>query len=323
MNPSVSIIIPTYNHGHFVVFAVESALAQTCKNTEVLVIDDGSTDNTREVLTPFGDRITVIHQENRGLSAARNAGIRTARGAFIALLDADDLWLPEKLDAQMKVFAEYPDTGLVSCGNVSVDDQGREVSSGWIRGSAHFRFRHVLSGNCVSGGSNAVIRRTCFETVGLFDETLRSSEDWDMWLRIARQYPVRFVPQVLTKIRVSPNSMSAAKNADIMLSNELRVLGKLFADPTAKVSAYDRGMAYASRYVAAAKAYREAGNRRAGGLYLRKAFRANPVHFLLRRSFCGLAIRIVLGRAEGKPEFETGDLSQREKGQEGEVKRKT
>jgi glycosyltransferase involved in cell wall biosynthesis len=296
MNPKVSIIIPTYNHAYFVGFAVESALAQTFTNTEVLVVDDGSVDNTRDFLAAYAGRITYIYQENRGLSAARNTGIRVACGEYIALLDADDMWVPEKLAVQMRLFDENPAAGVVSCGNVSVDNQGREVSAASTRGSGQFQFRRLLLGNCVSGGSNAVVKRSCFDAVGLFDESLRSSEDWDMWLRIARRYPVLFAPQVLTKIRVNASSMSAEKNADTMLANELRVLGKLFSDPTARVNAHDRGMAYAHRFVAAAWAHFKVGNRREAHTYIRKAFLANPVHFVLRKGFLWLAIRIVFGR---------------------------
>ena len=292
----VSIVIPTYNHGRFVVAAVESALAQSYASTEVLVVDDGSTDNTRDVLAAFAGRISYVYQENRGLSAARNTGIRTAQGEFIALLDADDMWVPEKLHVQMRVFADYPDTGLVSCGSDFIDDQGQEVSLDSSRGFDRFRFRRLLQGNCVSGGSNAVVKRLCFDAVGLFDERLRSSEDWDMWLRIAKRYPVRCAPQMLTKVRVSTNSMSAEKNADTMLVNELRVLDKLFSDQTTNVNVYDRGMAYAHRYVAAAWAYHKVGNWSDARVYIGKAFLANPVHFMLRKGFFGLALRIVMGR---------------------------
>jgi glycosyltransferase involved in cell wall biosynthesis len=296
----VSVVISTFNHGHFVASAVESALAQSYLNTEVLVVDDGSTDNTREVLDAFAGRISYIYQENRGLSAARNTGIRAARGEFIALLDADDMWVPEKLEAQRAVFADHPDTGIVSCGHVLIDDTGREVSLGSSWGSGGFRFRRLLQGNCVSGGSNAVVKRLCFDAVGLFDESLRSSEDWDMWLRIAGRYQVRFTSQILTRIRISANSMCGARNADTMLANDLRVLGKLFSDPTVKVNAYDRGMAYAFRYVSAAWSYYKVGNRRKANFYIRRAFLANPLYFLLRRGFCALAVQIAMGVGRGK-----------------------
>jgi glycosyltransferase involved in cell wall biosynthesis len=290
----VSVIIPSYNHGHFVTFAVESALAQTYKDTEIVVVDDGSTDNTREVLAPYMGRIKYIYQENRGLSAARNTGIRAASGDFIALLDADDMWVPEKLALQMKIFSDYPDTGLVSCGNVPIDGGGQQVAPGTARGTGRLRFRDLLWGNCVAGGSNAVIRRGCFNEVGLFDENLRSSEDWDMWLRIAWRYPVRFASQILMKVRVSADSMSAAKNADTMLVNDLRVLRKLFADPETKVNAYDRGRAYAHRYGAAAWARYNVGSQREAYTYIRKAFLANPLHFVLQKGLPGLAVRIAI-----------------------------
>ena len=308
MNPLISIIIPTYNHARFVVFAVESALAQTYADREVIVVDDGSTDNTREVLSSYTDRIRYIHQENRGLSAARNAGIRAAQGAFIAILDADDVWLPGKLDAQMRVFRQYPETGAVSCIGEVVDDRsrgqraegrGRDLSSATGALSRICKVGELLCGNQFSGGSYGVVRRECFDKVGLFDEELRSSEDWDMWLRIGCRWPLRIVTQVLASVRVSGDSMSAAKNADRMLANDLRVLDKLFADPETKVNAYDRGVAYAYRYVAAAWAHHQVGNQVKAREYILKAFLANPMGFVLRRGFCGLAVRIALGKGSG------------------------
>lgn len=292
----VSVIIPTYNHARYVALAVESALAQTYRNIEVLVVDDGSTDNTRKLLAPYAGRIIYLYQENQGLSAARNAGIRASCGEYIALLDADDIWLQEKLELQMKIFADYPDTGLVSCGNVPIDSAGKQLAPGTARGKDRLRFRDLLWGNCVSGGSNAVVKRACFDEVGLFDESLRSAEDWDMWLRIALRYPVRYSSQILIKVRFSADSMSAAKNSRVMLENELRVLEKLFANSLLINKSYYRGMAYAHRYVDAARAHYGIGNRTESYAYIRSAFRANPVCIISRWSFCGLAARIILSR---------------------------
>src|SRR6516165_447182 len=118
MNDLVSVVIPTYNYRHFVTDAVASALEQTYQPVEVLVVDDGSRDDTRARLTPYLDRIRYIYQENQGLSAARNTGIRAAKGVWIALLDSDDAWHPRKLETQMEFIRQHPDIGVLGSDSI-------------------------------------------------------------------------------------------------------------------------------------------------------------------------------------------------------------
>ena len=226
--PLVSVIIPTYNYGRFVTEAVESVLAQVLPDGqaytdyEIIVVDDGSTDDTRERLAPYLDRIRYIYQENRGLSAARNTGIKAARGNFIAFLDSDDLWLPEKLAVQAPVLERDPEVGLLGCAAVGYDEAhqrqaSREISAEELVVSARF------------GPGSVVARRECFETCGLFDEELRSAEDRDMWIRIARRWRIVKLSQPLWEYRIHTGSMSF--NIEKMKENQVRLLRKTFAYP--------------------------------------------------------------------------------------------
>jgi glycosyltransferase involved in cell wall biosynthesis len=228
MNPAfVSVVIPTYNYGHFVVEAVESVLAQTYRDLEIIVVDDGSTDDTRKRLEPFMDRIRYIHQQNQGLSTARNAGIHAAKGEWIAFLDSDDLWHPRKLEVQMPYLAEHPDVALLATDSVT------DLSGGWPEIAVDFdppaeRIRLEDIVICSQFGvCSVVVRRECFEKSGLFDTELRSAEDRDMWIRIACHYPVAKLQVPLWWYRKHISSMSFV--ADRMITNQRKVLQKTFA----------------------------------------------------------------------------------------------
>ena len=180
--PLVSAVIPTYNYAQYLPEAVESALAQTYPNMEVIVVDDGSTDRTRECLAPYRERIAYIYQPNRGLSAARNTGIAAARGEWIALLDSDDTWHPEKTALQLRAAEGMDHLALV--GSPPADRMPEHLAPPVVR---VLEVRDFLL-NVPLGPSSALIRRRCLEDVGLFDESLTSVEDRDMWLRLSARF---------------------------------------------------------------------------------------------------------------------------------------
>src|SRR5688572_4229057 len=186
MTPKVSVIIASYNYGRFVGQAIRSVLDQTWRDREVIVVDDGSTDDTAAVVRTFGDSVRAIHQANRGLSGARNTGLRAASGQYVACLDSDDLWLPDKLARQVAVLDARPDVGLVYADAVYFDD-----ASGTSLGRHGERYRHAdghVTADLITRGNfipspTPLFRRAAVDVVGDFDETLRHSEDWDMWIR--------------------------------------------------------------------------------------------------------------------------------------------
>lgn len=199
---SVSVVIPCYNSARFVTDAVDSVLAQTIPAREVLVIDDGSSDHPEEVLARYGDRIRVIKQKNAGVSAARNRGIREAKGELIAFLDADDRWLPHKLARQIEYFAAHPEVALVHTdlliwhsekGETSYEPKGRER----YQGNCYEKFFF----ECRISPSTVIARKKCLQDVGGFDERVTAAEDLDLWLRLARRWPFGFVDEPLKLYR--------------------------------------------------------------------------------------------------------------------------
>lgn len=185
----ISVIIPTYNRADMVCEAVDSVLAQDYSPFELIVVDDGSTDDTPKRLAAYGDKIRVLAQDNRGVSAARNAGIRMAQGRYLAFLDSDDLWEKQKLSCQMDFFKANPD--ILIC-------QSEEI---WIRKGKRvnpMNKHKKLSGMlfepylhlCLVSPSAVMIKRELLDEVGLFDESLPACEDYDLWLRISCRYPM-------------------------------------------------------------------------------------------------------------------------------------
>ncbi len=194
--PLVSVIIPTYNRDWIVAEAIDSVLAQDFSDYELLVVDDGSEDRTAEILAAYGDNITVLHQSNKGVSAARNCGIAAAAGRLIAFLDSDDLWLPQKLSTQVKFFSDHPDAVI------------NQTEERWIRNGVrvnpkkrHLKFSGMIFERslalCLVSPSAVMIKKSLFDTVGVFDEDLPACEDYDLWLRISCRYPVHLIETAL------------------------------------------------------------------------------------------------------------------------------
>ena len=233
MSDLVSAIIPTYNYGRFVARAIESVLQQTHGRVECVVVDDGSTDDTSAVLEPFRDRIRAISQPNSGLSAARNTGIQAASGQFIALLDADDYWLPRKIELQVSLLAERPDVGAVGCGRRHVTAEGkvtaeivaRDSTGRWEDDVRAVALRRLWVGG---SGSGLLARREVFDSVGLFDTSLKAAEDWDMWLRIVSRFPIANVPDLLVDIQ--QHGTGVFRNPTRMEENQFKVYEKAVAE---------------------------------------------------------------------------------------------
>jgi glycosyltransferase involved in cell wall biosynthesis len=194
--PRVSAIIPTYNRKAFVLEAVGSILEQTYGDYELIVVDDGSGDGTGEALKQYGGQLRYAYQDNQGVSVARNHGLELAEGEFIAFLDSDDLWLPEKLGVQVAFMDEHPEAQICYTDEI------------WIRRGVRVnpRKKHAkYSGEiypqclslCIISPSSALMRRGLFEQVGTFDPRFPVCEDYDLWLRVASRFPVFFIPRKL------------------------------------------------------------------------------------------------------------------------------
>src|SRR6266545_6495779 len=185
--PLVSVVTPAYNVAWCIARAIDSVLAQDFRARELIIVNDGSTDDTRAVLEAYGDAITVIHQDNRGMSAARNVGIKNAHGTYVAFLDADDWWLPGKLSRQVELMQSRPEIGFCSTSARVEDGDGRLLNH-WRcpNGSTEILATLFAQNAAIAGGCSAVIvRKKLFDRVGLFDETLGGFEDPDLWMRLA------------------------------------------------------------------------------------------------------------------------------------------
>ena len=224
----VTVVIPCYNYARFIREAVDSALAQTVAPQEVIVVDDGSTDQTPEVMATYASdpRVRYLRQENRGLSAARNAGIRAARGEFIALLDADDRWKPEKLSRQLAEFTEES-VGLVYCGREVFDEHGTQNLDPADESKCG-RALEWLTVATLFCPSSVILRRCCFLEQGGFDESLRKVEDREMWIRLAKHWRFRCVPDCLVEWRLHGSALNMQTNG--MEDAFRETLRRAFAD---------------------------------------------------------------------------------------------
>jgi glycosyltransferase involved in cell wall biosynthesis len=190
--PTVSVVIPTYNRGWIIREAIDSVLNQDLKAFELIVVDDGSTDNTQKILSSYRDKIKVIRQENKGVSAARNKGIVSSSGTDIAFLDSDDLWLPGKLETQLEFFRNNPDALICQTEEIWVRN-GRRVNPGKRHKKVSGFFFEKSLELCMVSPSAVMMKSDLFDKSGLFDETLPACEDYDMWLRINCRYPVHLI----------------------------------------------------------------------------------------------------------------------------------
>ena len=188
----ISVIIPCYNRAHLLPRCLDSVLAQEFRPLEIIVVDDGSTDSTRSLLQGSYPGIRIISQENKGVSAARNAGISAAKGDWLAFLDSDDTWFPAKLGRQIQAVEASPGSNIVHTDEIWIRNGVRVNPQRKHRKYGGSIFKHCLP-LCVISPSSVMIHRRVFDQVGLFDETLPVCEDYDLWLRICARMPVLFV----------------------------------------------------------------------------------------------------------------------------------
>ncbi len=216
----ISVIIPAFNPGRFLEIAVRSVLAQTFEDWEIVIMDDGST----EALLPFGEwdaRIRVLRQENKGQSVARNAAITQSSGEFVAFLDADDEWLPQKLARQLEVMQSDPKLGLCHTQFEMVDGENRRINHGY--GGLMNTYLWLLDG-CGVGVSSVMVRRTVLQDVGGFDALAAPCDDYEMWLRIARFFPIAGIDEILMLYRIHGTNMSL--NYEVMFAASNNILEK-------------------------------------------------------------------------------------------------
>lgn len=228
INPNVSVVITAYNAARWIKETLDSVLAQTYRDFEVIVIDDGSTDETADVVASYGRKVCYFHQENGGQPSARNVGIRKACGSYVAFVDADDLWLPKKLELQMGLLTVRRDIMWVYCDAFYYDTASR-----CVRKTAS-QLNKMVDGDVLRQlfmvdfipSPTPVVKKEVFDIIGYFDESslLRIGEDWNMWLKIAAKYRIGYVPQPLAIVRCHVTSMIGSMNLSVSLQSRMRIV---------------------------------------------------------------------------------------------------
>ncbi len=226
--PPISIILPVYNGEKTIEATIESVLAQTYADFEVIIINDGSQDTTLEIVSCFTDRrLRVFSYPNAGVTVSRNRGLAQVRGDYVAFIDADDLWTPDKLESQLALLQANPQAAVAYSWSNFINEAGQFLHPGCHTPITGNVYATLLAVNFLENGSNPLIRRQALLEVGEFDESLPVAEDWDMWLRLAARYEFVLVPRPQILYRVSSGSMSCnVSRAEIA---NLRVIDRAFS----------------------------------------------------------------------------------------------
>jgi len=227
--PLISIITPIYNGKQYISEAIESARAQTYKNFEILLINDGSTDNSYEVIKPYlsDTRIIYIEQQNSGVASARNAAISVAKGQYIGFLDQDDLWHKNKLKEQVAILENDKNIALVHSKQDFIDSRGNKINFSWITGGTGYCFTDMFIKNRIAV-LTVLIRKTILDEVGLFNEQLSGADDYEMWLRVTLKHPIKYIDTPLAIYRFHDSNIS--KNSFKMTILELNTINSIISN---------------------------------------------------------------------------------------------
>ena len=274
--PAITVVVPAYNAADTVVETIQGVLRQTMEDLEVVVVDDGSGDDTAARVEAIADpRLRLLRQENGGAAAARNAGIRQARGRWVAFLDSDDVWLPHKLEVQLAVLESNPGVSAVQSGAYFVDDRLRPLEVRRCVQPDDSLLTFLRFQNLPNAASTWVIERDALERIGMFDTSLAILEDWDISIKAARHCNPISIEEPLSLYRVHPGNRS--RDLEIHIEPGLRILARLFADPTLPRQVRDREREiYARLYTMFAGGALRAGQRRACARWGLRAVRADP-----------------------------------------------
>jgi glycosyltransferase involved in cell wall biosynthesis len=273
MKPDITVIIPTYNRAHMIEDAIKSVQHQKYQDWELLVIDDASTDHTNEIVAQLirnDNRIKYIrHKKNLGGNVARNLGVKESKGHFISFLDDDDTICPEKLSLQYEYFLKNPKNGLIYSGFEYVDAHTDEVIK-IIKPRYRGKVLSDILRNNILGSPTPLIKRECFKIAGNFDEDLRSSQDWDLWIRIAQYFEFDYIDAPLAKVSLHGNQISVNLTNKIQSRKViLNKYGHLFCKKTRALHLKRIGVLYALK-----------GSTKIATITFKKSIKDNPIDYL-------------------------------------------
>jgi glycosyltransferase involved in cell wall biosynthesis len=292
--PKVSVVIPFYNAMKYLPETVDTVLQQTYDDYEVVIVNDGSTENIEDWIRELANpKVRLINQENQGCAGARNTGIQQSSGEYIAILDADDLWHPTKLEKQVNLLDKHPEVGLVYAWSDLIDEQGRRMGRIFKPSAEGKVWEKLLEQNLVGGGSVPLIRRSCLKESGLFDPNLLSYvEDWDLWLRIAPLAEFKVVQEALIYYRQLTSS--ASMDWSSMEKSYQIMLEKAFANAPAAMQ-YKKAKCYGlvNLYLAWKPLKSAMPSPQAGWAFQRKAIAHYP-QIIFTHEFWRLSLSILL-----------------------------
>jgi glycosyltransferase involved in cell wall biosynthesis len=237
----LSVVIPNFNTADYVTAAIQSVLDQTLQEFEIIVVDDGSSDDSVERLLSIGDeRLTCIRQCNRGLAGARNTGLLAARGAYVGFLDSDDMWFPEKAERHLEIMDQDPYLGLTFSYSAYLQQSGASTGQLLLSRCSRPTARDLIKRNHVGNGSTFIVRRACLEMAGGFDEAIRNCEEWEFCVRVAActNFQIQLIAEVLTGYRIREGSLSVSydhfiSNGDLAVAQFCRYVPD-FSDADAR-----------------------------------------------------------------------------------------
>lgn len=299
--PLVSVVIPACNAEVFIAKTLESVLSQTYQNIEIVVVDDGSSDKTAEIVTSFAqkdNRIRLLQQSNAGVAAARNLAIEKSTGEYIAPIDADDIWYPQNLEKQVQCLLESePSVGVVYSWSLDINQEGLLTGGFYNSTIAGKVYKALIYKYFMGNASSSLIRRVCFQKVGGYNcklkaENAQGCEDWELFLRIAEHYQFKVVPEFLVGYRQIPSSMSC-NYAAMAKSHSLIMADVRQRHPEIPTDIYRWSSSTFYIYNIAVKSNRS-GNHRSTLFWLYRAFREDLFMTLLRHNLYILSIQSIL-----------------------------
>lgn len=289
-NPLVTIITPTYNRSEFILEAVESVIKQSYPHFEFLIVDDGSTDNTVELLQPYlkDERVRLFQQENRGQSVARNVALADAAGEFICFLDSDNYWPLDKLESQIRIFEKHPEVDVLYGDNVIINEQGKEISrKNMSRYSGRIAAR-MIQDNCVAMNTT-MARRRCFDEMGGMSGKRRVADDYDLWLRFSARYEFRYEPEYWAWYRVMEDQISSDKTQRFKVNEA--IIHDFRREYPEALSTRDFDKGFAHFYIRKGRYLGATGEKAAGLKEIVKALKYAPAESNVWRALFAVALK--------------------------------